>query len=62
VAAVGSQVDEFAPGDRVCIEAHRGCGRCGNCLTGKYTTCLNYGDVAKGHRATGMTVNGGFAE
>ncbi len=28
VAATGSHVDEFAPGDRVCIESHRGCGRC----------------------------------
>jgi L-iditol 2-dehydrogenase len=62
VAATGSQVDEFAPGDRVCIEAHRGCGRCDNCLIGKYTACLNYGDRAKGHRATGMTADGGFAE
>ena len=62
VAATGSRVDEFAPGDRVCIEAHRGCGRCDNCLIGKYTACLNYGDSAKGHRATGMTADGGFAE
>ncbi|WP_181871553.1 zinc-dependent alcohol dehydrogenase [Sphaerisporangium album] len=62
VVACGSTVDELAPGDRVCIEAHHGCGRCGNCLTGKYTACLNYGDPAKGHRASGMTSNGGFAE
>ena len=62
VAATGSRVDEFAPGDAVCIEAHRGCGRCDNCLVGKYTACLNYGDRAKGHRATGMTADGGFAE
>ncbi|WP_432925524.1 zinc-dependent alcohol dehydrogenase [Microbispora sp. CA-135349] len=62
VAACGATVDEFAPGDRVCIEAHHGCGRCGNCLTGKYTACLNYGDRAKGHRASGITTNGGFAE
>jgi L-iditol 2-dehydrogenase len=62
VAATGATVDEFAPGGRVCIEAHRGCGRCGNCLTGRYTACLNYGDRAKGHRATGMTADGGFAE
>jgi L-iditol 2-dehydrogenase len=27
-----------------------------------YTACLNYGNLAKGHRATGMTVDGGFAE
>jgi L-iditol 2-dehydrogenase len=62
VAAVGSLVDEFAPGDRVCIEAHSGCGRCDNCLAGRYTACLNYGNPAKGHRATGMTTDGGFAE
>jgi len=62
VAAAGARVDEFAPGDRVCIEAHRGCGRCDNCLAGRYTACLNYGDRAKGHRATGMTADGGFAE
>lgn len=62
VAAVGESVDEFSPGDRVCIEAHHGCGRCENCLLGRYTACLNYGDVGKGHRATGMTTDGGFAE
>jgi L-iditol 2-dehydrogenase len=62
VVTVGQTVDEFAPGDRVCIEAHRGCGRCRNCLAGRYTACLNYGDRAKGHRATGMTADGGFAE
>ena len=62
VAATGASVDELAVGDRVCIEAHRGCGRCANCLTGRYTACLNYGNAAKGHRATGMTANGGFAE
>jgi L-iditol 2-dehydrogenase len=62
VAARGDGVDELAVGDRVAIEAHRGCGRCDNCVLGMYTACLNYGNVAKGHRATGMTVDGGFAE
>jgi L-iditol 2-dehydrogenase len=62
VADTGSRVTEFAIGARVCIEAHSGCGRCANCLTGRYTACLNYGNLAKGHRATGMTVDGGFAE
>ena len=62
VAGLGHQVDEFKVGDRVCIEAHSGCGRCDNCLVGRYTACLNYGNPAKGHRATGMTVDGGFAE
>jgi L-iditol 2-dehydrogenase len=62
VVALGDAVDEFAVGERVCIEAHHGCGRCNNCLIGKYTACLNYGNPAKGHRATGMTADGGFAE
>src|SRR5947209_7572681 len=62
VVALGATVNEFAVGDRVCIEAHHGCGRCDNCLIGKYTACLNYGNTTKGHRATGMTADGGFAE
>jgi L-iditol 2-dehydrogenase len=62
VAATGDSTDEFQPGDRVAIEAHSGCGRCDNCVTGRYTACLNYGNPAKGHRATGMTTDGGFAE
>jgi L-iditol 2-dehydrogenase len=62
VVAVGSTVDEFAVGDRVVTEAHRGCMRCANCLRGGYTDCLNYGKRARGHRTQGMTVNGGFAE
>jgi L-iditol 2-dehydrogenase len=62
VVACGDTVDELAPGDRVCIEAHHGCGRCDNCLVGLYTACLNYGDRKKGHRASGMTADGGFAE
>ena len=62
VVAIGESVDEFVVGDRVCIEAHHGCGRCDNCLIGKYTACLNYANRNKGHRATGMTTDGGFAE
>ncbi|HEX3243897.1 MAG TPA: alcohol dehydrogenase catalytic domain-containing protein [Chloroflexota bacterium] len=62
VARLGPNVDELMVGDRVAIHAHRGCGRCENCILGMYTACLNYGNVAKGHRATGMTVDGGFAE
>jgi len=62
VVRLGETVDEVAVGDRVAIEAHRGCGRCDNCVVGMYTACLNYGDLGKGHRASGMTVDGGFAE
>lgn len=62
VVTVGADVDEFVRGDRVCIEAHRGCGRCDNCLVGRYTACLNYANARKGHRASGMSADGGFAE
>jgi threonine dehydrogenase-like Zn-dependent dehydrogenase len=62
VVALGDTVDEVAVGERVCIEAHHGCGRCDNCLIGRYTACLHYGNATKGHRATGMTADGGFAE
>lgn len=62
VAQVGSTVDEFRVGDRVAVEVHKGCGRCHNCIMGKYTACLNFGNRKKGHAANGMTANGGFAE
>lgn len=62
VVALGDSVDEFSVGEDVAIEAHHGCGRCDNCLVGKYTACLNYGNPAKGQRATGMTADGGFAQ
>jgi L-iditol 2-dehydrogenase len=62
VVALGPDVDELAVGDRVAIEAHKGCGRCENCVLGMYTACLNYGNSAKGHRTSGLTTDGGFAE
>src|SRR5499426_1508808 len=62
VAALGSGVDEFKVGDRVAVEVHKGCERCENCIKGWYTSCLNYGNLAKGHRAKGLTCDGGFAE
>jgi L-iditol 2-dehydrogenase len=62
VAAVGETVDEFALGDHVAVEAHLGCMRCANCRVGNYTSCLNYGNRKKGHRANGFTTNGGMAE
>ena len=62
VAALGPGVDEFRVGDRVAVEVHKGCERCENCVKGWYTSCLNYGDVSKGHRAKGLTCDGGFAE
>jgi L-iditol 2-dehydrogenase len=62
VAALGPTADEFKIGDRVAVEVHKGCGRCDNCLKGMYTACLNYGNLAKGHRAWGFTTGGGYAE
>lgn len=62
VVALGPTVDEFTVGDRVVVEAHRGCMRCENCVRGRYTSCLNYGRADKGHRAMGMSVDGGFAD
>lgn len=62
VAALGPGVNEFQIGERVAVEVHKGCDRCANCIKGWYTSCLNYGDLAKGHRAKGLTCDGGFAE
>jgi L-iditol 2-dehydrogenase len=62
IVAIGENVKGFAVGDRVAAEPHKGCGHCANCLDGHYTTCLNYGDMAQGHRHYGFTVNGGYAE
>jgi L-iditol 2-dehydrogenase len=62
VAALGPGVDEFQVGDRVAVEVHKGCERCENCIKGWYTSCLNYGNLDKGHRAKGLTCDGGFAE
>ena len=62
VVGLGESVDEFKIGDRVAVEAHLGCGRCRNCRLGDYTSCLNYGNTKKGHRANGFTTPGGNAE
>jgi L-iditol 2-dehydrogenase len=62
VVATGKTVDEVSVGDRVAVEVHFGCTRCDNCRVGHYTACLNWGDGKKGHRANGMTTNGGFAQ
>ena len=62
IAALGKGVTEFRIGDRVAVEPHKGCGVCDNCRDGLYNTCLNYGNLAKGHRHYGFTTNGGYAE
>ncbi|TBH20183.1 alcohol dehydrogenase [Thermus thermamylovorans] len=62
VVSLGPDVDEFQVGDRVAVEVHAGCGRCERCRQGMYTSCLNYSRREKGHRANGLTTDGGFAE
>src|SRR5438132_6503853 len=62
IVELGPTVDEFAVGERVTVEVHAGCGRCRRCREGMYTSCLNYGYRAKGHRANGFSTDGGFAE
>src|ERR1700723_2055053 len=62
VVKLGPTVDEFQVGDRVTVEVHAGCGRCQRWREGMYTSCLNYGYRAKGHRANGFSTDGGFAE
>ena len=62
VGEMAPDVTELSRGDRVAVEPHKGCGRCENCLRGLYTTCLNYGDLEKGHRHYGFSTNGGYAE
>jgi len=55
VAAVGSNVRDFKPGDLVSGEGHLVCGRCRNCLAGRRHLCA---------RTSGVGVNrpGAFAE
>src|SRR3954449_10386715 len=62
VVAVGPDVDEVAPGDRVGGEGHVGGGRWPRCLQGLYNLCDNYGNVANGHAHIGFTVPGGLAD
>jgi L-iditol 2-dehydrogenase len=62
IVKLGPTVDEFEIGDRIAVEVHAGCGRCQRCREGMYTSCLNYGYRAKGHRANGFSTDGGFAQ
>ena len=62
VVALGEGVTNFAVGDRVCGEAHCGCGQCENCMRGHYTICLNYGKNESGHRHYGFNNQGANAQ
>lgn len=62
VVAVGPNTGPWKVGDRVAVEAHKGCGKCVNCMRGRYTICLNYGKPETGHRHYGFSTNGGYAQ
>ena len=55
VAAVGANVADFKPGERVSGEGHVVCGRCRNCLAGRRHLCAHTQGV-------GVNRAGAFAE
>ena len=62
VVSSGPNAFKFKNGDRVAGEAHKGCGFCKHCRTGRYTICLNYGKLETGHRHYGFTAQGAYAQ
>ncbi len=38
---IGTRVNSFSPGDRVIVEPNIVCGKCYNCLHGRYNICTN---------------------
>lgn len=48
-------------GERVCGIANCGCGFCRNCMEGRFTICLNYGNQ-KVHRMYGHITDGAYAQ
>lgn len=57
VAAVGSEVTEVAPGDRVGAHAHFACGQCVYCGSGEEEAC-----TTGFSRLAGVSLNGGYAD
>src|SRR6266513_318142 len=55
IVAVGSNVNDFFPGDIVSGEGHVVCGRCRNCLAGRRHLCVSTQGV-------GVNRPGAFAE
>lgn len=55
VVEVGSEVEKFRPGDRVCIDPNCYCGKCQPCQDGNAHFCRHM-------IGYGTTVNGGFAQ
>jgi L-iditol 2-dehydrogenase len=58
----GGEGMTLAPGTRVGVEVHVGCGTCDRCREGMNTLCLNYGKRETGHAHVGFTIGGGLAE
>jgi (R,R)-butanediol dehydrogenase/meso-butanediol dehydrogenase/diacetyl reductase len=54
VTAVGQEVGDLSPGDRVSVDACWRCGKCDACLTGRYNLCPLSGSI-------GLCSDGGFA-
>lgn len=57
VAAVGAEVTEVAPGDRIGAHAHFTCGHCVYCGSGEEEAC-----TTGFSRLAGVSLNGGYAE
>ena len=55
IFAVGSDVKEYKPGDRVAVDPIIWCGTCPACLLGHFPACTSL-------RLLGVDLNGGFAE
>ncbi len=55
IVDVGSNVNDFHPGDIVSGEGHLVCGRCRNCMAGRRYLCANT-------RGIGVNAAGAFAE
>jgi threonine 3-dehydrogenase len=55
IVDVGSNVNDFHPGDIVSGEGHLVCGRCRNCMAGRRYLCANT-------RGVGVNAAGAFAE
>ncbi len=62
IAALGPGTSGPAPGTRVGVEVHVGCGVCDRCREGLYNLCRNYGRTETGHAHVGFTIAGGLAE
>ena len=63
IVELGDKCEDFGwkVGDRVCGIANLGCGHCKNCMEGRFTICLNYGNQ-KIHRMYGHISPGAYAE